>query len=94
MDLFFETRDLSTTYGRIDEIHHIYFWTNLSNHDIYLQSCVTVSQPLQEVATNVHSVQLSTADNTFHFYGICLIWNREIELPNTHYGNTITLPEC
>ena len=93
MDLFCETRDLSTTYGRIDEIHHIYFWTNLSNHDIYLQSCVTVSQPLQEVATNVHSVQLSTADNTFHIYGICLNRNRMIELPNTYYGKTLTLPK-
>lgn len=35
---------------------------------------------------------LSTVDNTFHIYGIGLNRNREIELPNTHYGNTITLP--
>lgn len=79
MDLFCETRNLSTTYGRIDEIHHIYFWTNLSNHDIYLQSCVMVSQPLQKVTADVHDVQLSTADNTFHIYGICLNRSRMIQ---------------
>ena len=33
-----------------------------------------VSQPLQKAAT------LSTADNTFHFYGICLNRNRKIYL--------------
>ena len=78
MDLFCETRNLSTTYGRIDEIHHIYFWTNLSNHDIYLQSCVMVSQPLQKVTADVHDVQLSTADNTFHIYRIGLNRSRKL----------------
>lgn len=53
----------ATVYGKIPPTY---------NNSNVQQSCVTVSQPLQEVATNVHSVQLSTADNTFHIYGICL----------------------
>ena len=74
----------ATVYGKIPPTY---------NNSNVQQSCVTVSQPLQEVATNVHSVQLSTADNTFHIYGICLNRNRMIELPNAYYGNTLTLPK-
>lgn len=74
----------ATVYGKIPPTY---------NNSNVQQSCVTVSQPLQEVATNVHSVQLSTADNTFHIYGICLNRNRMIELPNTYYGKTLTLPK-
>lgn len=63
-------------------------------YNIYAGSsrCVIVSQSLQNVATDVHDVLLSTADNTFHFYGICLNWNRKLNLANAHYGNKIKRP--
>ena len=32
---------------------------------------------------------LSTSDNTFYFYGICLNRNRKLNLANAHYRNTV-----
>lgn len=63
-------------------------------YNIYAGSrrCVIVSQPLQEVATDVHDVQLSTTDNTFHIYGIGLKRNRMIQA-HSQNGNLIRVPK-
>lgn len=52
----------STIYGKISTTYNIYDGS---------RRCVIASQPLPKVVT------LSTADNTFHIYGICLNRSRE-----------------
>ena len=63
-------------------------------YNIYAGSsrCVIVSQPCQICNSCTWCTTLSTADNTFHFYGICLNRNCKLNLANAHYGNKIKRP--